>query len=669
MSRVALLPNSRSDPDHIFYTASIINNNTSTAGTGQDPIARFVETRDVPILRDANEYDVTVLKVSVNGGGKTLPILIPQIQPTMTYPTYTGGTNTSIVAGPLVGTAPNWTQSFTMEVSTPQTVNFPSGYTINNSGSTGIFLRNRQVPRPTVSVTGSGASRRQQLVSTLLPSRTNNIKSVVVVQAGLNRTVTMVVDVANRHAYQNGSRIYMTGWSPSSTSPANTTASLLNGTTYVLTGSTILGNGDNELVFSDLSATLPTPAETPFLPANGGTTFPDVTLISTGVDPNNTTSVVASALTVTGSDPNMTIYSVSLQASVYTGAGDAGMFNFSSDEVYVQWIPELFDRGTLVPASSNPSQAESDYYYLYSYNHWVVLLNMALLQAYTQLQQNITSVTTTSAYVLQNRCPTFEYDEVTKLFSLYTDAENTDWGLTQGPPNYATLGPAPGSGVLPTTVGGVEFMYLGYNLNFEGLMTNFDTQFFGQDQVVWGNGWNNAIGSAGRASSVLYQPENTIIVRNKTGTNIQNMINPATGLPYSPAQLNYVSTQDFCSTGSLWSPIGAIVLTTQLLPIRSEFTSAPVVLGSSSSTGGTSAFQTVLIDFNEDHETADGFRGLMKFNPSAEFVRVNMTQSHQEIKTLDFQVNWRNRLTNQLIPLRIYNTASITVRLLFRRRG
>jgi hypothetical protein len=59
----------------------------------------------------------------------------------------------------------------------------------------------------------------------------------------------------------------------------------------------------------------------------------------------------------------------------------------------------------------------------------------------------------------------------------------------------------------------------------------------------------------------------------------------------------------------------------------------------------------------------------MKFNPSAEFVRVNMTQSHQEIKTLDFLVNWRNRLTNQLIPLRIYNTASITVRLMFRRRS
>jgi hypothetical protein len=657
MSRVALLPNSRADPDHIYYTASIINNNTSTAGTGQDPIARFVETRDVPILRDANDYDVTVLKVSINGGGKTLPILIPQIQPTMTYPTYTNATNTTILAGALVGTAPNWTQSLAVEVSTPQTVNFPSGYTINNTGSTGLFLRNRQVPRPVVTVTGSGASRRQTLTSTLVPTSKKNVNIVTISGSGTTRLVTMSIDIANTTAYQNGSRIYMTGWTD--------TLTVLNEISFLLTGSSVTGD-TNTVTFN--VTTLAGFVNGTFLPPTGSTVFPSVNLISTGINPSNGNTLVASTISVTGSDPNMTIYSVSLQASVYTGAGSAGMLNFSSDEVYVQWIPELFDSGTIVPASSSPSQVESDYYYLYSYNHWVVLLNATLQQAYTQLQQVITSVTATTAYTLQNRCPTFEYDEVTKLFSLYTDTKNTNWGLTEGPPNYATLGPAPGSGVLPTTVGGVEFMYLGYNLNFEGLMTNFDTQFFGQDEVVWGNGWNNPIGAGGRASSELYQPENTIIVRNKTGTNIQNMINPATGLPFSTAQLNYVSTQDFPSTGSLWSPIGAIVLTTQLLPIRSEFTSAPVSLGSSSSKEGTSAFQTVLIDFNEDFETADGYRGLMKFNPSAEFIRVNMTQSHQEVKTLDFLVSWRNRLTNQLIPLRIYNTASITVRLMFRRR-
>jgi len=481
---------------------------------------------------------------------------------------------------------------------------------------------------------------------------------VTISGSGTSRTATMTIDVTNAHTYQSGALIYMTGWTD--------TLTVLNTTAFTLSSSGIVGN-TNTVVFG--VTTLAGFVNGTFTPPSGASVFPAVTLTSTGINPaGGTVSVPASELTVTGSDPNMTIYSVSLQASVYTGAGSAGMLNFSSDEVYVQWIPELFDVGTIVPASSVPSQVESDYYYLYSYNHWVVLLNATLQQAYTQLQQVITSVTATTAYTLQNRCPTFEYDEVTKLFSLYTDTKNTNWGLTEGPPNYATLGPS-GSGVLPTTVGGVEFMYLGYNLNFEGLMTNFDTQFFGQDEVIWGNGWNNPRGAGGRASSELYQPENTIIVRNKTGTNIQNMINPATGLPYSTAQLNYVSTQDFPSTGSLWSPIGAIVLTTQLLPIRSEFTSAPVSLGSSSSKEGTSAFQTVLIDFNEDFETADGYRGLMKFNPSAEFIRVNMTQSHQEVKTLDFLVSWRNRLTNQLIPLRIYNTASITVRLMFRRRS
>ena len=122
MSRVALLPNSRSDPDNIYYTATIINNNTSTNGQGEDPIARFVETRDVPIIRDANDYEVNIIKVQLNGAGKTLPILIPQIQPltsyTMVSMTWTagGGLRTVVltVINPMIG---NIYQASTMTVS------------------------------------------------------------------------------------------------------------------------------------------------------------------------------------------------------------------------------------------------------------------------------------------------------------------------------------------------------------------------------------------------------------------------------------------------------------------------------------------------------------------------------------------------------------------------
>jgi hypothetical protein len=96
------------------------------------------------------------------------------------------------------------------------------------------------------------------------------------------------------------------------------------------------------------------------------------------------------------------------------------------------------------------------------------------------------------------------------------------------------------------------------------------------DEVAWASG---ALSGTAGTSSVLYFPENVLIVKNKSGTNIQNQINPATGLPYGTAVLNYVTTQDFPSTSSLWSPVGAILLTTQLIPIRNEYTTSPVRLG------------------------------------------------------------------------------------------
>jgi hypothetical protein len=209
-------------------------------------------------------------------------------------------------------------------------------------------------------------------------------------------------------------------------------------------------------------------------------------------------------------------------------------------------------------------------------------------------------------------------------------------------------------------------MYVGYNNNFDLLMTNFDTQYFGLDQIVWGT---DVSGPAGESTTV-YLPENTLIVRNKTGTNVQTQINPATGRPYTSPLLSYVTTQDFQSLDTIWSPVSSIVLVTTLIPIRSEFVSAPVTLGKSNvqsgGTSGTSSFQTVLCDFN-DEIAGENWRGLITYVP--ENNQVSLTTSHQEVKSVDFKICWRNRLTNQLIPLLIPNTGSILVRLLFKRKS
>jgi hypothetical protein len=389
------------------------------------------------------------------------------------------------------------------------------------------------------------------------------------------------------------------------------------------------------------------------------TTF---TCLALGTTPIVGTAVgVRTNAVITPGGITNTVYTVTLNACCYISGAQKLV---TSGPLHVQWIPELFDLDTPVPSTNFPSQQETDYYYLYSYNHWVVVVNLALQEAYRRLGIYATNAKG-SAYTLLNRCPTIEYDENTEKFSFYTDTLGSAWGLTQGPPTIANLG-SQGTNVFPTSGTG-EFIYIGYNTNFDLLMTNYDTQYFGKDQVVWGTA---VAGPAGNSTTV-YLPENTLIVRNKSGTNVQTAIDPSTGLPYSPAQLSYVTTQDFEGTSSLWSPVSSIVLTTTLIPIRSEFVSAPVALGSgntqSGGTGGTASFQTVLADFS-DEISGDKWRSMIVFTPSAEFIPVSMTTSHQEVKNVDIKISWRNRLTNQLIPLLLPNTSSVSVRLLFRRK-
>lgn len=541
MSSYALLPNSRSDPDNIYYTANIINNNTTTGGTQNDPSAVFNETRDVPILRDANDYTVTILKVSINGAGKDLPILIPQIRPGPTDPILGGLLSASCATG-------------------GQVVGSVLTYTVVNTY--GLLLGDK------VTVSGVTGNAGQQ--------KFNQVNMII---TGLTQTT-----------------------------------------------------------FTALSTS-----------AGPGTAV------------GNQITVAQPNVIITGGGVNNTIYTMTLNAAIWTSSA---VKLVTSGPVNIQWISELFDLATAVPTTNLPSQTESDYYYMYSYNHWIVLVNKCLQEAYRRL--GIYAAAAVSGYTLKNRCPTVEYDETTGKFSFYTDTLGTSWGLTEGPPTAQYLGPS-GTNVFPTG-STQEFMYVGYNNNFDLLMTNFDTQYFGKDQVIWGN----TVSGPSGVSTTVYVPENTLIVRNKTGTNIQAAIDPTTGLPFSPSLLSYVTTQDFESTSSIWSPVASIVLTTTLIPIRSEFVSAPVVLGSGNTkngqgTSGTASFQTVLADFSENI-SGDKWRGMIVFTPAAEFIPVSLTTSHQEIKNVDFKINWRNRLTNQLIPLILPNTSSVSVRLLFKRK-
>jgi hypothetical protein len=138
----------------------------------------------------------------------------------------------------------------------------------------------------------------------------------------------------------------------------------------------------------------------------------------------------------------------------------------------------------------------------------------------------------------------------------------------------------------------------------------------------------------------------------------------------TPPLVYYIrETQDFISTGTLWSPISSFVLKTSQIPIRMEQMASPVTLGNSS-TGGlnpSGAAQRVLLEVPIDCVTADLWRGYVLYKPLTPiFSALDSTQ--QELSTIDIAMGWRNRLTNEVVPLRLYNSGTVTYRLRFIRK-
>jgi len=69
------------DSELIYYNANIINNQQrDPASPNEPPAIRFNETRDAPIVHDASLYNYSIIRFSMNGPNKNLPLFIPLIQ-------------------------------------------------------------------------------------------------------------------------------------------------------------------------------------------------------------------------------------------------------------------------------------------------------------------------------------------------------------------------------------------------------------------------------------------------------------------------------------------------------------------------------------------------------------------------------------------------------------
>ena len=308
------------------------------------------------------------------------------------------------------------------------------------------------------------------------------------------------------------------------------------------------------------------------------------------------------------SDPNKTIYSVTLAFN-----------NITSSQVFINYASESINATVPQPPMNGKTQdLNSKYYYVYTYQHMVDLVNIALETAFSNLQRQVQS--TYGVFITKQ--PNMQYNPVTGLFSLYTDS----YGF--GEYDRTSQGSAKD-----------ENFTLYFNSNMYHLFRNFSNQYIGGEQ---------------------FGMTNKILIQNKLGLNTYT---DPVGTKY------YVTTQDYISTSTGWAAVSAIVFASTMIPIVAEAMSAPVVFKSNVgnvTVTSNNLNQPIITDISLPLDRADQYKGFIQYNPSGEY-RMSCLNGSGPLNMIDIGVYWRHR-NGDLFPITMPNGASCTLKIMFRKK-
>lgn len=426
---------------------------------------------------------------------------------------------------------------------------------------------------------------------------------------------------------------------------------------------------------------------------------------------------------------NQTVYYVSLAYQRewnYTdsaGAAQTIMITLTPPSQVVQYVSETQDRRVApVPVAPPGGITKQDlstrYYWIYTYKHFVQLINdaleLAMAKVWTAFQAawatqvtaegsaTVSPYPTLASFLLDQDVPVLYYDEVTGLFEIYGDTRcfnvsgqmpldvlAPDTGIQDPLPAFVPPAYAPGGAASPAST---CFMRLFFNDLLFDLLSNFNNTYLGAS-----NGGSIVMPLTQNVltplpplnlsfeSAILYT--NEILFTNQRYKNILNnnptlqglnavpppAYNPFFFLPVNKQNLYWIAKQDYRSTDTMWSPVANIVFTSSLIPLKKEFNAAPVELNQTNVSGKSvpaqSSFEPIICDFVIDQqiESAQGWRSFALYEPTAEYRLLSMQASHEEIRNIDIQCWWRYRLTGELIPLTMANSSDVSIKMMFRK--
>jgi len=594
------------EPDYVYYNADIVNNTTANTFNGvaiADPQIRFNETRDTAIIKNAADYYFSIIRFTMDGANKDLPLFIPVIQEG------TGQTNVNLTV-------------YSMAVGFQQT--------FTDNAATQYVITARPTPRYIEYV-----------------PETSNPVAAPTPRTMANNQFQGVYD--NTIGYQLGQIVTLGGLvitTGSYTGPfyQPITPQAWNGRANYPAGSAVQYNGQ----FYFNSVAVPPPVFSA---------------------PQNPTP--------------------DLGGSWVAGTPTSGSPFLLYPDISPYWVLAGENQG-------QPQDLTSRYYWVYTFQHWVDLWNKTMFDptqlgaaptaqstcayqdTYNQFYAEWSTSTLYSAgftfpyatfgdFVNAVYPPVMIFDPATFKFIIQADSNGFGERLTSWTP-VAPANPVVGQPTPPNA-------RLFFNANMYGLFGNYDNTY-----------WNDLAAdptfSPYPSLSVPDGYVNEILFTNKFYRNVADYrLPPYAGAPplgYVPAALQrvyWLAEQDYSSVDSLWSPVSSIVFTSTLLPVKSEATGAPVVLGTGnigqSSATVQSAFQPIITDISLDTSQLGGtaaYRQFIYYAPSAEYRLSDFSTSKQDIRNIDIQVYWKNRLDNQLYPINMFNLSSVAIKVMFKRK-
>jgi hypothetical protein len=303
---------------------------------------------------------------------------------------------------------------------------------------------------------------------------------------------------------------------------------------------------------------------------------------------------------------------------------------------------------TPAPNTANPTGS-----IVWQYNNW-----------WTSIGGN-----TGNQYKFNSTPPFMTYNENDGLFSIYGNAYCCGDPLTQGAPITAWSYQTSSAGLAVSganTQNGSEYMEVWFNTDMFGMFANFNNFYLGQELPY------------GKTNQILFQLIQTP-VGNTNFITSQELVafstNPADSQPKlnseDPAPTYLVMTQNYNSTSTLWSPISSIVFSSTMIPIFPEQTGTPLTYGQGNNntpTESSADFAPIITDIAIPVERADDYRGFLSYTPTGEYRLSSFTGSKIDLRNIDIQVFWKNRINSQLYPIGMFNLSSVSIKIMFRKK-